>query len=340
MFKNYSRPAQVKIKVVGLGGGGCNAVNRMVQSQVRGVEFIGMNTDSAHLATMETPTRISLGERVTRGLGAGGDSNMGRKCAEDSVSEINQALAGADMVFLAAGMGGGTGTGAIPIVADLARQNGALTVAVVTRPFAFEGLRRSQVAEEGIARLLDRVDTLITVSNDRALELQDAKNSVDSAFKAIDEILCQAVRTVAELITVPGIINIDFASVRNLMRTAGAAWMAVGQAAGEARAVKAAKEALSSHLMDAPVSEARRVLFRIRGGGNLTFRNVSDAAMVIRGAVHPDANIVFGVMLDPNMVSEVKLTLIATGFNVKDRPAGTGMPGRSAESPAGRIGRR
>jgi len=250
MSKTSYVPSPAKIKVIGMGGAGCNAITRMVREQIRGVEFIAMNTDVAHLEITEAPVRISLGEKLTRGLGAGGDHNVGRRSAEEIRDEIKQAMSGADMVFLAAGMGGGTGTGAISVVAEMAKQAGALTIATVTKPFGFEGSRRMQVAEEGISQLISKVDTLIIVPNDRLLELSDNKTSVDGAFKMADEILCHAVQAIAEVITVPGLVNLDFADIRAIMKDAGPAWMSMGRGSGQNRAVNAAKEALASPMLD------------------------------------------------------------------------------------------
>jgi len=311
-------PSPTKIKVVGLGGAGCNAITQMVREHIHGVEFIAMNTDVQHLEITEAPVRISLGERLTQGLGAGGDPNLGRRCAEETRDEIKRALAGADMVFVAAGMGGGTGTGAIPVVAEIAKQSGALSIAVVTKPFTFEGKHRMQVAEEGISQLVTKVDTLIVVANDRLLKLSDQKTTVESAFKFADEILCQAVQAIAEVITVPGLINVDFAGVRAIMKDSGPAWMCIGHASGQNRALNAAKEALASPLLDISISGAKNVLFRVAGSGNLSLFEVNEAAKVIQQAVDPEANIIFGVIVDPNMGNEVRLTLIATGFPAKD----------------------
>ncbi len=312
-------PSPTKIKVVGLGGAGCNAITRMVREHIHGVEFIAMNTDVQHLGITEAPVRIPLGERLTRGLGAGGDHILGRRCAEEARDEIKQALARADMVFLAAGMGGGTGTGAIPVVAEVAKQSGALTIAVVTKPFAFEGKHRMQVAEEGISQLVTKVDTLIIVPNDRLLKLSGQKTTVDSAFKFVDEILCQAVQAIAEVITVPGLINVDFSGVRAIMKDSGPAWMSIGHGSGQNRAVDAAKQALASPLLDISISGAKNVLFRVAGGSNVSLFEVNEAAKVIQQALDPEANIIFGVIVDPNMGNEVRLTLIATGFPAKDR---------------------
>lgn len=322
MAKTGYVPSPTKIKVVGIGGAGCNAITRMVREQIRGVEFIAMNTDVQHLEITEAPTRVTLGQRLTGGLGAGGDHNIGRRCAEETRDEIRQALAGADMVFLAAGMGGGTGTGAIPVAAEVCKQGGALTIAVVTRPFTFEGNRRMQVAEEGISQLVTKVDTLIVVPHDRLLKLCDQKTTVDSAFKFADEILCHAVQAIAEVITVPGLINLDFAGVRAIMKDAGPAWMSIGRSSGQNRAAHAAKEALTSPLLAVSMSGAKKVLFKIGGGSNLSLFEVSEAAKVIQQAVDPEASIIFGVIVDPNMGNEVRLTLIAAGFVSQDALTG------------------
>jgi cell division protein FtsZ len=323
MSKTSYVPNGAKIKVIGMGGAGCNAITRMVREQIRGVEFIAMNTDTAHLEITEAPVRILLGEKLTRGLGAGGDQNVGRRAAEEAREEIKQAMVGADMVFLAAGMGGGTGTGAISFVAEMAKQSGALTVATVTKPFTFEGNRRMQVAEEGINQLITKLDTVIIVPNDKLLELSDNKTNIDGAFKMADEVLCNAVQAIAEVITVPGLVNLDFADVRAIMKDAGPAWMSVGRGSGQSRTVTAAKEALASPLLDVSIKGAKGVLFNVVGSSSLTLFEVSDAAKVIGQAVDPEANIIFGVNIDPNMGNEVKLTLIATGFASRDQIYGT-----------------
>jgi cell division protein FtsZ len=294
----------------------------MVREQIRGVEFIAMNTDVSHLDITEAPVRIAIGEKLTRGLGAGGDHNIGRRSAEETRDEIKQAISGSDMVFLAAGMGGGTGTGSVAVVAEMAKQSGALTIATVTKPFSFEGSRRMQVAEEGITNLLTKVDTLIIVPNDRLLELSDNKTSVDNAFKMADEILCHAVQAIAEVITVPGMVNLDFADIRAIMKDAGPAWMSMGRGTGTNRAVNAAKEALASPMLDVSISGAKGVLFNVCGGSNLTLFEVNDAAKIIGEAVDPEANIIFGVNVDPNMGNEVRMTLIATGFASRDQISG------------------
>ena len=319
MSKTSYTPNPAKIVVIGSGGAGCNTITRMVREQIRGVEFVALNTDAAHLEITEAPVRILLGDKLARGLGAGGDHNVGRRAAEESRDEIKQAISGADMVFLAAGMGGGTGTGSLPVVAEMAKQMGALTIAMVTRPFSFEGNRRMQVAEEGINQLLTKVDTLIIVPNDRLLELSDNKTSVDGAFKMADEILCHAVQAIAEVITVPGLVNLDFADIRAIMKDAGQAWMSIGRGSGQNRAVSAAREALESPLLDVSIKGAKGVLFNVSGSSNLTLFEVSDAAKIISDAVDPDANIIFGVSVDQNLGNEVRLTLVATGFASRDQ---------------------
>jgi len=303
-----------KIKVIGLGGGGCNAVTRMVREGIQGVEFIGMNTDAQALGLTESPVRVQLGEKVTRGLGAGGNHILGQKAADESRDEIKALVSGADMVFVTAGMGGGTGTGAAPIVAEIARQAGALTIGVVTKPFSFEGTHRTKVAEEGINTLLGQVDTLVIIPNDRLLLQCDQKTSVDSAFKMADDVLTRGVQAISEVITVPGLINLDFADVKAIMNDAGPAWMSVGTGSGAHRAVDAAKTALSSPLLDVAIEGAKGVLFNVVGGSSLTLFEVNEAAGVIKQAVDPEANIIFGVAHDPMMDKEVRITLIATGF--------------------------
>jgi cell division protein FtsZ len=325
MAKTSFNLSPAKIKVIGLGGGGCNAVTRMVREGIRGVEFIGMNTDAQAMALTEAPTRIQIGERLTKGLGVGGDHILGQKAAEEDRDEIKDVVSGADMVFITAGMGGGTGTGAAHVVAEIAKQSGALTIAVVTKPFTFEGAHRSKVAEEGIENLLGRVDTLIIIPNDRLLALCDTKTGVDSAFKLADDVLRHGVQAISEVITVPGVINLDFADIKAIMKNAGPAWMSIGRGSGQNRATDAAKEALASPLLDVAINGATGVLFNIIGGTNLTLFEVNEAAEVIRQAVDSEANIIFGVAQDEMMEKEVQITLIATGFTA----ARTGMIGAS-----------
>jgi len=306
-----------KIRVIGLGGGGCNAITRMVQEEIRGVEFVAMNTDAQALAITEAPARIQLGEKLTKGLGVGGDYILGEKAADENRDEIKEIVSGADMVFITCGMGGGTGTGAAPVIAEIAKHSGALTIAVVTKPFIFEGKRRCEVADEGIIQLLGKVDTLIIIPNDRLLDLCDQKTGVDNAFKLADDVLRHGVQAISEVITVPGLINLDFADVKAIMKDAGPAWMSIGVASGKNRAVEAAKEALSSPLLDVSVNGSKGVLFNVLGGSSLTLFEVNEAAAVIKEAVDPEANIIFGVAHDPSMNDEVKITLIATGFASK-----------------------
>jgi cell division protein FtsZ len=303
-----------KIKVIGMGGGGSNAITRMVRDEIRGVEFIAMNTDAQALAITEAPVRFQLGEKVTRGLGAGGDPNLGTRAAEESRDEIAQIVGGADMVFVTAGMGGGTGTGSIPIVAEVAKKGGALTIAIVTKPFAFEGRHRMRNAEEGIAKLAGKCDTLIIIPNDKLLALCDRQTSVENAFRKADEVLRHGVQAISEVITVPGLINLDFADVRAIMKDAGPAWMSIGVGSGASRAVDAAKDALASPLLDVSIKGAKGVLFNIIGNDSLTLHEVNQAAELIRTAVDPAANIIFGVRRDEKMDKEVKITLVATGF--------------------------
>jgi cell division protein FtsZ len=318
-------PGRVNLKVIGVGGGGCNAVTRMVHGEISGVEFIAMNTDVHHLSTTEAPVRIPLGEKLTRGLGAGGDPSIGRRCAEESLDEIKRALKGADMAFIAAGMGGGTGTGAVPLVAKAAKDAGALTVAIVTRPFEFEGNHRMTVADEGIEQLAGNVDTLIVVPNDRLIKMADTKTSVNDAFKFADDVLYQAVRAVVELITVPGLINLDFAGIRNVLKNSGAAMISIGHGTGTNRAVDAAKDALAHSLADNNIDGAKRVLFGVKGGPGMSLIEIRNAASIIKDAVDPGANIIFGVNIDPGMGDDARLILIATDLAAKERPASSGV---------------
>jgi len=326
MAKSSFVPNPAKIKVIGLGGGGCNAITRMVQEGIQGVELIAMNTDAQALAITEAPTRVQLGEKLSKGLGVGGDHNQGQKAAEESRDDLMDIVCGADMVFITGGMGGGTGTGAAPVIAELAKQSGALTIAVVTKPFSFEGNHRSDVASEGIARLLGKVDTLIIIPNDRLLDICDQKSAVDNAFKMADDVLRHGVQAITEVITVPGMINLDFADVKAIMKDAGPAWMSMGIGSGKNRAVDAAREALASPLLDVSIEGSRGVLFNVVGGSSLTLFEVNEAAEVVRDAVDPEANIIFGVAHDLNMEEQVRITLVATGFSSK-----TGLDGSSEE---------
>jgi cell division protein FtsZ len=314
MARSNFSASTVRIKVVGLGGGGSNAVTRMVRDGIAGVEFIAMNTDAQSLAIAEAPIRLQLGEKLVGGLGAGGDHTVGHKAAEECRDEIKEVVSGSEMVFITAGMGGGTGTGSASVVAEIAKASGALTIAVVTKPFGFEGAHRMKNAEEGIAQLVPLVDTLIIIPNDRLFTLCDQKTGVDAAFRLADEVLANGVQAIAQVITVPGMINLDFADVRSIMKDAGPAWMSIGKGTGQNAAVDAAKSALSSPLLDVSVSGAKGVLFNITGGDNLSLFEVNQAAEVIKQAVDPDANIIFGVVRDTTLDKDIKITLIATGF--------------------------
>ncbi len=312
-----------RILVIGVGGGGSNAVNRMIQAGVRGVEFAAINTDLQALHRSEAPIRIGIGEKLTRGLGAGGNPSVGERAAEESAEEIFHLCSQADMVFIAAGMGGGTGTGASPVVAEIAQSCGALTVGVVTKPFAFEGARRRQVAEEGLARLKEKVNTLITIPNERLLQIVEKRTSIETAFMIVDDVLRQGIQGISELITEPGLINLDFADVKTIMSEAGSALMAIGRGTGENRAADAARMAISSPLLDVSMEGARGVLLNITGGTDLTLSEINEAAELIRQAADPEANIIFGAVVDPRMQDEVKITVIATGFDGRQpaRPA-------------------
>ncbi len=303
-----------RIKVVGVGGGGQNAVNRMMEEGIQGVEFIAANTDAQALTLSRAPMRVRLGDKITRGLGAGGDPEIGRKAAEESSDELYNVLKGADMVFVTAGMGGGTGTGAAPVVSQIAKECGALTIGVVTRPFTFEGGKRSQSAEAGVAKMKEHAHTLISIPNDRLLQLADKKSSLQDSFRMADEVLHQGIQGISELITIPGLINLDFADVRAIMSEGGAALMAVGRGSGDDRAKTAAEQAISSQLLDITIDGARGVLFNVTGGPNMTLFEVNQAAAIIRETAHPDVNMIFGAVIDPNLGDEIRCTVIATGF--------------------------
>ena len=303
------------VKVVGVGGGGCNAVNRMIDAGLRGVEFVAVNTDAQALLMSDAETKIHIGRELTRGLGAGSDPAVGQQAAEEHREEISEALAGADMVFITAGEGGGTGTGAAPVIAEIAKSQGALTIAVITRPFGFEGRRRAAQAEAGIKRLRDKVDTQIVIPNDRLLSIADEKTSMVSAFRMADEILLQGVSGIADLITTPGLINTDFADVRMIMHEAGSALMGIGRAGGENRALSAARAAIASPLLEASIEGARGILLTIAGASDLGLFEVSEAAEIIHDVAHPDANIIFGTVVDENLGEEIQVTVIAAGFD-------------------------
>ena len=302
------------IKVVGVGGGGCNAVNRMIAEQIAGVQFVAVNTDAQALGLSPAEMRIRIGDKLTKGLGVGGDPARGLRAAEESRDELFEAVRGAEMVFVTAGMGGGTGTGASPIVAEVAKEAGALTIGVVTKPFGFEGTKRRRDAEEGIQRLQDKVDTLIVIPNDRLLDACDEKATVEQAFRTADEVLLQGIQGISEIITLPGEINLDFADVRKIMAEAGPALMAIGRGSGANRAADAAAMAISSPLLDVSINGAKGVLFNITGGSDLGLLELNAAAQVIREVVDPDAEIIFGTATDPKIGDAVKITVIATGF--------------------------
>jgi len=312
--KNIQAEAFARIKVIGVGGGGSNAVNRMIDEGIQGVEFITVNTDAQALMQAKASVRVRLGDKLTRGLGAGGDPEIGRKAAEETADELYNVLKGSDMVFVTAGMGGGTGTGAAPVVAQIAKESGALTIGVVTRPFAFEGMRRQASSEQGINNLKEHADTLIVIPNDRLLQLADKRATLQDSFRMADEVLHQGIQGISELITTPGLINLDFADVRTIMGEGGAALMAVGHGEGDERARKAAEQAISSQLLDITIDGARGVLFNVTGGPNLTLFEVNQAAAIIRETAHPDVNMIFGAVIDPAMGDEVRITVIATGF--------------------------
>jgi cell division protein FtsZ len=315
MQRNTNTDSAASIRVVGVGGAGNNAVNRMIAEGVRGVDFVALNTDNQALALSNAPIRVRIGDKLTRGLGAGGYSDQGEKAAAESIDEIQSVLQGADMVFVTAGMGGGTGTGAAPVVARVAREMGALTIGVVTRPFHFEGSRRAQSADRGIQELQEHVDTLIVIPNDRLLEVTDKRMSLQESFQLADDVLRQGIQGITELITVPGLINLDFADVKTIMTQGGAALMAVGRGTGEDRARIAAEQAISSRLLDVTIDGAQGVLFNITGGTTLSLYEVNQAAEVIRETTHPDANVIFGAVIDEEMGDEVRITVIATRFD-------------------------
>jgi cell division protein FtsZ len=312
--KNNQSETFARIKVIGVGGGGTNAVNRMIEEGIQGVEFIAVNTDAQALLLSKAQTRVRIGDKLTRGLGAGGNPEVGRKSAEESAEDLYNVLKGSDMVFITAGLGGGTGTGAAPIVAQVARDIGALTIGVVTRPFSFEGGKRMSSAEEGMAKLKEHADTLIVIPNDRLLQIVDKRASLQDSFKLADDVLRQGIQGISELITVPGLINLDFADVRTIMSEGGAALMAVGRASGEDRARAAAEQAISSKLLDITIDGARGVLFNVTGGPSLTLYEVNQAAALIRETSHPDVNLIFGAVVDPDMGDDIRITVIATGF--------------------------
>ena len=310
-----------QIRVIGVGGGGSNAVNRMIAEGLSGVDFIAVNTDAQALMLADAPKRVRIGDKLTRGLGVGGDPEVGRKAAEESADELYEVLQGSDMVFITAGMGGGTGTGASPVIARVAREMEALTIGVVTRPFGWEGAVRGETARAGIEQLKEEVDTLIVIPNDRLLEITDKRVSLQAAFSLADDVLRQGIQGISELITVPGLINLDFADVRTIMSEGGAALMAVGRAGGENRAVEAAQQAISSRLLDITIDGARGILFNVTGGPDLSLFEVNEAASIIKQTAHPNVNLIFGAVIDEAMGDEIRITVIATGFDgVEPRP--------------------
>ena len=304
-----------RIKVMGVGGGGSNAVNRMIAAGLQGVEFVAVNTDAQALMLSRAENRVRIGDKLTKGLGSGGDANIGTKAAEESSDDLYEVINGADMVFITAGMGGGTGTGGAPVIARIARETGALTIGVVTKPFTFEGTRRRTVADEGIEELKEQVDTLIAIPNDRLLEIVDRKANIQEAFRVADDVLRQGIQGISELITVPGLINLDFADVRSIMAEGGAALMAIGHATGDNKAAEAAEQAIASSLLDVTIDGARGILFNVTGGSDLSLFDVNEAAEIIRQTAHPEANIIFGAVVDESMEDEIHITVIATGFD-------------------------
>ena len=315
MDKNLNPESFARIKVVGIGGGGCNAVNRMINEGLTGIEFIAVNTDAQALQFSKAKVRVRIGDKSTRGLGAGSDPRIGRLAAEESAEELYEVLKGSDMVFVTAGLGGGTGTGAAPVVAQIAKEIGALTIGVVTRPFTFEGTHRAKTAEAGAAALKEHADTLIIIPNDRLLQIVDKRSGLQDAFKVADDVLRQGIQGISELITVPGLINLDFADVRTIMSEGGAALMAVGQASGEDRALKAAEMAISNQLLDVTIDGAHGILFNVTSGESLKLFEVNQAAAIIKETAHPDVNLIFGAVIDESMGENLRVTVIATGFD-------------------------
>ena len=323
------------IKVIGVGGGGVNAVDRMIEAGLRGVEFVAVNTDAQALLMSSAEVKLDIGRELTRGLGAGSDPEVGSQAATDHRKEIEEALSGADMVFITAGEGGGTGTGAAPIIAEISKSLGALTIAVVTRPFGFEGRRRSVQAESGIQALRDKVDTQIVIPNDRLLTISDDHTSVVEAFQKADEVLLHGVQGITDLITTPGLINTDFADVRMVMQDAGSALMGVGISSGEGKAVSAARKAIASPLLEASIEGARGILLSISGGADLGIFEVNEAAEIVQGVAHPDANIIFGTVVDESMGDHIRVTVIAAGFDRWEGERATRMTAADAEGASG-----
>ena len=330
-FETFAR-----IKVVGVGGGGNKAIQRMMASKIHGVEFVAVNLDAQDLNIANAPTRILIGKNITRGLGAGMNPEIGQKAAQENKDEISEALKGADMVFITAGLGGGTGTGATPVIAEIARDLGALTIGVVTKPFSFEGMARMRIAEEGWALLRDKVDALITISNDRLLSIIDRKTPLLDAFRKVDDVLHQGVQGISDLITVPGIINVDFADVRTIMQNSGSALMGIGTASGEDRAIDAAKAAINSPLLDISIDGARGVLFNVSGGSDLAMSEISEAAKIITASIDQNAKVIFGAVQDDNLKKgEIQVTVIAAGFST---PLSKNIPATQAATYFGSAG--
>jgi cell division protein FtsZ len=303
------------IRVIGVGGGGSNAVNRMIRAEMMGVEFIALNTDAQALLQSDAPHKIRIGDKITRGLGAGGDASIGQRAAEEDAEKIGAALDGSDMVFITSGLGGGTGSGAAPVVAEIAKEAGALTIAVVTKPFGFEGAKRRLTAEKAAEELKSKVDTMITIPNDRLKDVVQKNTSILDAFRVVDDVLRQGVQGISDIITVPGLINLDFADVRTVMKDAGSALMGIGKASGEDRAVSAARQAISSPLLEVDIAGAQGILFNIAGSSNMSLYEVTEAAEEIRAAADPEANIIFGTSFNERLGEEVMITVIATGFD-------------------------
>ncbi len=322
------------IKVIGVGGGGSNAVNRMIRAEMMGVEFIACNTDAQALLQSDAPHKIRIGDKITRGLGAGGDSTIGARAAEEDRDKIADAIADSDMVFITAGLGGGTGSGAAPVVAEIAKEQGALTIGVVTKPFSFEGARRKLVAEKAAEELKAKVDTLITIPNDRLRDVVQKNTSIVDAFRVVDDVLRQGVAGISDIITVPGLINLDFADVRTIMKDAGSALMGIGRATGENRALEAARQAVASPLLEINISGAQGILFNITGSSNLTLWEVTEAAEEIRAAADPEANIIFGTSFNERLGDEVMITVIATGFDGGRRRQGVRSEAAGVMDPA------
>jgi cell division protein FtsZ len=328
-----------KIKVVGIGGGGQNAVNRMIEEGIQGVEFIAVNTDAQALMLSNAPVRLRIGDKLTKGLGSGGNPEIGQRAADESREEIREVMEGADMIFVTSGMGGGTGSGASPVIAAVARELGALTIGVVTRPFTFEGAQRRRSSESALDLLRKNVDTLIAIPNDRLLQIVDKKVGINQAFRTADDVLRQGIQGISELITVPGLINLDFADVRSVMLEGGAALMAIGKGTGENRAKDAAQQAIHSALLDVSIEGARSILFNIKGGNDMSLFEVNEAAEIIRASAHPECNIIFGAVIDPNLKEEIDLTVIATGFDRAETTDSLSFGQRSYEPRTGQPSR-